>query len=1008
MTGQRSKQRLLTSTAFMAATALSLWATGAAAQEADPPQDASQLDEVVVTGSRLRTGDLVSNSPMKTVGQEELVATATLTVETFLNTLPQVVPSVSTAANNPDNNGASNIDLRGLGPNRNLVLMDGRRVIGSDELGAVDVATIPAALVERIELISGGASAVYGADAVAGVVNFILRDDFEGMEMDAQGVIAERGDAIQYEGSLTLGGNFNDDRGNAVVNFTYSNRDEMSKADRELTGQAGSTTSYFPSGTYRFAGNGPSQAALNSVFARYGVAAGAVPTSLPLGIGFNGDGTLYSPGVANNPQFQIQNFRRPASEIATNYAPDFFSYNFEQENILIMPLERKTVSAFVNYDLNDTTNVYANVLFSNYLADTQLAASPAPTSPNPLYPGANLVEFTIPVTNPFIPADLAELLASRTGDNSALAGAGPTEEFTYRFRTSSLGGRRETNEINTYNLITGVKWELGSDWQGDAFVSHGRYLNSQAQAGNLLVRKFEQLLDSPTGGTEFCAGGFNPFGVGLSAECGAFVSVRTKNQTTIEQTNAVISLNGPIGIDFGSGPISVAVGAEYRTVSYDFVPDSALQGGDVAGFGAQPPLSGQLTFGELFGEMGIPLLSDQPFAQSLDLTLGYRMTDAKYGGTAHTYKAETSWVPTDALRFRGSYQHAIRAPSVGELFQTPLEDNPLVFDPCNSQAAGGQPNPARTAQVLALCRAQAVALGFSPTYVDTYQQGNDQINSLQLGNVELESEVADTITVGAVFQPGFDSPFFRNVNASLDYYNIKIEDVIDLSSPSLTANNCYSAATNPNFSPDNFFCQQFQRSRGDFAIVDLLQEFSNQGLLETSGFDAAFNFGMALDEMTGWSSAGALQVGFIATYVMEFLEQENEADITRDFAGTIADDYGETLPEWKLNLSVGWNSGPLGVALRGRYIGEMQHRNDRIAEIAGAPDDPGADGVDATTYWDLSTTYEIAENTVLRAGVLNLFDQEAREYAPSIDANTDPSTYDVIGRRFFVGLNAKF
>jgi iron complex outermembrane receptor protein len=222
MTNNARKYHLLGSTAVAAVTAMTLLAGPAASQDAPLPQEpeAAEIGEVIVTGSRLRQRDLVANSPIETITREELTGGATLTVETFLNTLPQVVPSASTAANNPDNNGAANIDLRGLGPNRNLVLLDGRRIVGSDELNAVDVAAIPTPLVDRIELITGGASAVYGADAVSGVVNFLLRHDFEGMEFDTQGVIAERGDAMQYEGSLTLGGNFNDDRGNAVVNFS--------------------------------------------------------------------------------------------------------------------------------------------------------------------------------------------------------------------------------------------------------------------------------------------------------------------------------------------------------------------------------------------------------------------------------------------------------------------------------------------------------------------------------------------------------------------------------------------------------------------------------------------------------------------------------------------------------------------------------------------------------------------------------------------------------------------
>lgn len=967
------------------------------------PTEPQAVQEVVVTGSRLQQRDLTANSPVETVTAQDYVNTGTLTVETFLNQLPQVVPSVSTAANNPSANGAAFLNLRGLGTNRGLVLIDGRRIVGANSDNTVDVNIIPTALIARTEILTGGASATYGADAVAGVANFILKNDFEGVEADGQYLVSEHGDAAQTQASLTVGGNFAEGRGNAVLNFSYANREPLGKGQREFTAQAANTTSYFPSGTYRTAGNLPSQAAVDAVFGRYNVGAGAVQrTGGGTGFGFNGDGSLYATGSAG-PQFQIQNFRRDPSEIATNFAPDFFTYNFEPDNLLILPLERQSFFSSVNYDVNETINVYGQALYTNYIANSALAPSPAPTGSNPLYPGQNLLEFTIPVTNPFIPADLATLLASRTGNNAVLAGSGATEEFAYRFRTNALGPRLSSNEVDVYNILVGTKLNLGGEWEGDIYYSQGRYDLLETQTGNLAVRRFENLLDSPTGGTEFCAGGFNPFGVGLSEACAAYVSVTAKNQQRIEQDNAVAVFSGPL-FELPAGPIQVALGAEYRSIDFRFVPDSALQPGEVAGFNGQQPVSGFLDFYDLFGETSIPLLSDMPFAESVDLSLGYRFSDSNRTSVDHTYKAELSWVPVQDLRLRGTYQRAVRSPTVGELFAPQDENNPEVIDPCNALNPNGTPNTNRTAGVLAICNAQAAAAGFTPAFVQTYQQGNAQVNSLVGGNPELGVEKADTYTAGIVYRPDWQIPFIQNISASVDYYSIKIKDVVSSTDEPVTVARCYNQqdAANPNFDPNNVNCQRFRRSPGDFSIVDLEAFSSNQGLLKTSGVDVALNFETPLDAFGLDERFGTIRVGFIYTYVDEFLTQTSSADPILDYAGTIGDDYGDTIPQHKANLNLGYDVGRFGFDLRGRFIGAMDHEGD-------VPDeDPDATGVTSTTYWDLAARTSLTDAVELRAGVLNLFDKGVKEYDPFIDAQTDPSTYDVIGRRFYVGLNLRF
>ena len=292
----------------VAASAAMLGSVSAQAQ--DQSDDANELTEVVVTGSRIVRQDFIANSPIQTVSAEQLKQNADITLDTFLNTLPGVNPAGTTTSNNPPNNGQSNINLRGLGANRNLVLIDGRRPMVSASDQTVDLNTIPSALIESIEVITGGAGAAYGADAVAGAVNLKLKRNFEGVEVNVgYSNSTEESDAQEYTVSTALGANFGDDRGNAVIGFEYGNREGMIKSQRAFSANATATTSFLPEGLYFPSGNDPTQAAVNGVFAGYGVAAGAVPASSSL-IGFNLDGTLFSRGVFNSP-LDVRNWRYP-------------------------------------------------------------------------------------------------------------------------------------------------------------------------------------------------------------------------------------------------------------------------------------------------------------------------------------------------------------------------------------------------------------------------------------------------------------------------------------------------------------------------------------------------------------------------------------------------------------------------------------------------------------------------------------------------------------------------
>ena len=511
----------------VAASAALFGSVAALAQDQDAAAG-EELTEVVVTGSRIVRQDFIANSPITTVSAEQLKQNADITLDTFLNTLPGVNPAGTTTSNNPPNNGQANINLRGLGANRNLVLIDGRRAMVSASDQTVDLNTIPSALIESIEVVTGGAGATYGADAVAGAVNLKLRRNFEGAEVNVgYSNSTEESDAQEYTVSAALGANFSDDRGNAIIGFEYGNREGMIKSQRAFSANATATTSFLPEGLYFPSGNNPTQAAVDGVFAGYGVPAGAVPASSSL-IGFNLDGTLFSRGVFNSP-LDVRNWRYPV-DLSVNSAlfPDVYSYNFDAVNILTLPLERRSMLAKLNYGWDNGVEVFSQFGYTQYDSAAALAPTPISTvitaapgenrtageATSPLVaPGGRINSLlVIPVTNPFIPAGFRTLLASRTGDNTALAGSGATEPFLMRQRTLDAGLRQSDYQNTVVQYLLGVKGKLSDTWRWEAYASEGRTEIAERQQGNIDTQRLLGLLAAADGGASVCAGGFNPFG----------------------------------------------------------------------------------------------------------------------------------------------------------------------------------------------------------------------------------------------------------------------------------------------------------------------------------------------------------------------------------------------------------------------------------------------------------------------------------------------------------------
>ena len=972
------------------AAAATMMAAPAVAQTQD---DRSQVDDIVVTGSRIVRQDYVANSPIVTVNQEDFQATGSVTIDNLINDLPQFTPAANASSNNPSAGGQANVQLRGLGVGRTLVLLNGRRVISSNASSVVDLNILPTSLISSIETITGGASSTYGSDAVAGVLHFLLNKDFQGVQVDMQYGETDRNDGGTDAFNLTIGGDIADGRGHAVLSFDYSNRELLYNADRDFASISGFSGAS-PLGSTVFEGtNLPSAAAVSAIIA------GGLPAHT---FGFNNNGTLFtyqgardfvSPGGID-----YEGFRQPGPLQQAD-----FTYNTGPLNYMILPQTRYNVFGAANYEINPAADVYTEFLFSQYETANVLAATPAATGTG----------FRIPTTNPFITPELASLLASRPD---------PRANFQLNKRFNALGPRKGAENYTVYQITTGVRGalEFTRDWTYDAYVSFGRVDNTTSQSGNVSRSAVQRLLDAPDGGRTLCEGGFNPFGESaLSAACAAYIGRLSKNTTVNEMRVFEVNLQGGL-FDLPAGEVRAAVGGTWREQDFRFLADSSLSATallptasgaltsqfDIAGFNAGSSLTGNDQVAELYGELLLPLLKDLPLIRNLEANLGYRVSDYQSVGVVESYKADLNWEVFEGLRVRGGVQRAVRAPSIGELFGPQNVNFPsigvpvstagvrqLSGDPCDIRGAYRAPGAASAAAVRALCITQGVPV----QVVDTYTNPNQQTQGLTGGNPLLSEETADSFTVGLVWQSPFSSPWLSNLSGSVDYFNIEIADVVGTVSVTEQLRRCYNfdGVSNPGYDAANYYCTLFQRDRGTGQLNNTFETNANLGALRTSGVDFQVDWNAALSDI-GAPDWGTLAFNITGTWLEGWERQDLPGAAFTDRTGTISNSFGLTLPEWKFLSSLNWRQGAFGLGARWRYQGEVENFNNR------------ANVIDAIHYFDLNGSWAVNDTVSLRAGVNNITDELAPVYAPAIASNTDPSSYDLLGRRYYVGLTARF
>ncbi|HWH17928.1 MAG TPA: TonB-dependent receptor [Allosphingosinicella sp.] len=965
----------------------------------DPDAQANEgTESIVVTGSRIRRPDLTSTSPVAVVQDEEFQLSGSVNVEQVLNTLPQVVPGVTGFSNNPGN-GAVTLNLRNLGSIRTLVLVNGRRWMFYDVSQVPDLNTIPQFMLESVDVVTGGASAVYGSDAIAGVVNFRLRQDLEGVHLGGLYALTEEGDGARYTVDGAIGAGFADGRGNVTAFGSYTRRRSVFQGDRAFSRFAAGDVCIVPGSTDPRTGLGTpfgttaGQRLIAGCTARggeVGLAGGGSPTT-PTATFVN-----FAPALYLDPQ---------TGELRQQRDPEDL-YNYAPSNYLQLPQERYLIGSYGSFEITKSVVPFVELSFVNSVVAQELAPTPA------------AVAAPIQLNSPFLGAQARGVLSAFADP----ANPGYTVPLFVARRFTETGARNTNQNRDAFRVLAGLKGDITDAIQYEAFYSYSRTRNTQFQQGNIVSSRFAAALE-----TEFGPGGvlrcrsataraqgcvpLNVFGTNtISPEALRYVTVSSTNQDISDLQNALASISGSLfNLGTGAADVGFAAGVEYREPSSRYQPDAFLASGDIQGFNAGQPTQGRYNVKEVFGELLVPVLRNN-FIHRLELNGAARYSDysLRNVGGVWAYAAGAELAPIPDITFRGQYQRAVRAPNVAELFGGQSTGFPGASDPCSDRG----PAATRTETVRQLC----IQSGVPANVVFTRAvQPASQIQGFFGGNPDLQEETSDTYTVGAVISPRF----IPRLNVTVDYFNITVEDVIGTFGGGLNSalQLCYTVAQNLS----NPVCQVFAGTRnptsGAIGQVQGGQNplilSANQALLETSGIDAQVDYSQPLPFSLMGNGQSRLNFFILGTWLDKYRSTAIAAIPERVTIGegSIA---GNPLPEWRHTARLSLVDGPLTTSLRWRYFGEVE--DPRIQNTFSGLTRIGTDPallpnarVDDVHYFDLTFGFDVNDNFNINFGVNNLFDKKP-EVLGSLQeqANTYPGTYDVLGRDFFVSGRLRF
>ncbi len=1032
------------STALIApAIALASLASPLASYAADTPASA-EVQAVIVTGSRIPQPNLTSDSPLTTVSQQDVKFQGVTTVENLLNDLPQVVGGQN-LGQSINSTGTATVNLRGLGAQRTLVLVDGRRLPPGDAATPVaDLNNIPSALVDRVDLVTGGASAVYGADAVAGVVNFIMKHNFQGVQVDAQfsgnqhsngigaddallnaahiAVPGNKFDGQQYTASIAMGVNAPDDKGNITVFGSYFNSQPVVQSQRDYSACGIQSFSSATASVYDKHGCAGSS---NSAYGKFLPATNPGQTNPLLGItatsgpnkgkiiGFTTDPAVGSSLVYHDNTNGAGNFLLQAKLAPGVAAPAGFtigsvpSYNFNNQSYLQREDTRYNIGYFAHYELNKHVDLYSDLMFMDDRTQAQYAPSGffGGTGPVPHVP-----TFQINCNNPFLSSQQATALCGTAAGTNAIGLA----QIGYRFTSADRNG---DFRHDTFKVDLGARGEIDDVWSYDAYAQIGKSSYTQYATGYAsLTRMQNALLVGGTAANPVCLSGgacvpLNIFTAQSSSITNAafnYILTPGIQQGTTEEDVVSASVNGDLGkygakSPFATDSIKVALGTEYRRENLVYSPDAESTSGDLSGGGATPATAGTFDVKEIFGEASIPLVQDKPFIKNLTIAPGYRFSDYSSVGTTDTYKLDMSYEVNSDLRFRYTYNRAVRAPNVVELYAPQSLGLYGGQDPCS-----GSPK--------ASLQAACLATGVTASQFGSVQPcPAAQCSTLAGGNPKLAPETADTYTFGVVLTPKMIPRF----SLSVDYYNIRISNLISAGygGANATVSGCIGGNT--------FLCSQIHRdpSTGELYGAGYVNVVNvNTGFEQTKGIDVTASYSLPLNQ---W---GRLDIRSTGTYTEHFVVEPNGADPaiglvgsgTYDCAGLFGAVCGAPIPHWRSATRFTWTTPwKVTASVNWRFIGatkvDVNEGNPLVNSGYGV-----LDTIDSKTkainYFDLAFQWKVKDGYVLRGGVNNVFDTNPPHgdstnlgvYNANSNGNTYPGLYDTLGRNIFIGITANY
>ena len=949
-----------------------LSAVSAMAQEAAP----EKLERIEITGSRIKSVGAESSSPITSVGKEDISIKQPVAVEELVRGLPSAYPAIGPNVNN-GSNGTASINLRGLNSNRTLVLVNSRRMVPATLGGVVDTNTIPVSLLERVDLVTGGASAVYGADAVSGVVNFITKRNFSGVEATSLYSASEKGDAQRYKNDVTLGANLADGRGNVVMHVGTTRTSPLQLAQRDYAVTALSSATGNPGG---FSGT--------SVPAIWSGMPGALAGSRVI----DSTSGVFRTAVAGGP-------------------PD--GYNTNPPNYFETPLTRTQATAMGRFQINEYAEAYAEVFHTRSNVTLNLAPS-----------GTFGAALNIPIGNPYITPAVRSQLCAAYGISAANCVAGGTTEFRANIarRFVEACPRVYSYDNATTQYTAGLRGDIPmfEGWSYDAYYQTGRSDQTQRTGNGFSSSKLQQAVRATS--TTACTvstGGcvpINLFGAAgtITPQMLAYIATPTFQTTRVEQTVMAGSVSGEVAFaksPWAKNPLGMAIGYEDRKVFGGNASDAVVQTqGELLGSGAPTPdRSGTLKFKELYAEASMPLVQNKPFIYSLNASYGYRDTHFTSIGGSQAYgswKKGLDYAPIKGLRFRGELQRATRAPNVNELYAPVVTGlATLQVDPCQGNSiAAGQAGQAGT--LTNLCQLTGVPVA---QIGNVAAPSSNQINNTSGGNPSLGPEKADTTTLGLVWEPDF----VEGLSVTLDYWKIKINGAVSSPSARQVVDGCFTTALNPGFTY-NSFCQLIQRdplngglngtgSRG------VSTQSSNLGFYNFSGLDIGANYRLPLKKI-GLPNWGRVDLTMQVAYMKaaDFKSLPSVATLEQAGYYSTAFDDGNPYAKVRFNQRTSWTLGDYSVGLAWRHIG-----GTKVAPGGESTYTP-ANSIKAYDYFDLNGTWQITKNWKLSMTVNNLFDKQPPLVGTGIGAgatnfgNTFPSLYDVIGRRYTATVQANF